>query len=83
MTRLENRPAERNFMRVLASWGIFLALSLSAHIAGFALLAGATSTPARAQTAASNLDDLLYLRQVDMAVTQADVFDYFRNQPQP
>src|SRR6516162_11609285 len=28
--------------------------------------------------AASNLDDLLYLRQVDVAVTQADVFDYFR-----
>jgi TRAP-type uncharacterized transport system substrate-binding protein len=30
--------------------------------------------------AASNLDDLLYLRQVDVAVTQADVFDYFRTQ---
>jgi TRAP transporter TAXI family solute receptor len=30
--------------------------------------------------AAPNLDDLLYLRQVDVAVTQADVFDYFRNQ---
>jgi TRAP transporter TAXI family solute receptor len=30
--------------------------------------------------AASNMDDLLYLRQVDVAVTQADVFDYFRNQ---
>jgi TRAP-type uncharacterized transport system substrate-binding protein len=30
--------------------------------------------------AASNLDDLLYLRQVDLAITQADVFDYFRNQ---
>jgi TRAP transporter TAXI family solute receptor len=30
--------------------------------------------------AASNLDDLLYLRQVDVAITQADVFDYFRNQ---
>src|SRR6476661_568944 len=30
--------------------------------------------------AASNLDDLLYLRQVDIAVTQADVFDYFRTQ---
>jgi TRAP-type uncharacterized transport system substrate-binding protein len=28
--------------------------------------------------AASNLDDLLYLRGVDVAVTQADVFDYFR-----
>ena len=28
--------------------------------------------------AASNLDDLLYLRQVDVAVTQADVFDFFR-----
>ena len=127
-------------MRILASWGIFLTLSLLAHIAGFGLLAGATSTPARAQTiprsleqggsdtaqtdrrnswtvgiaggqlsgtymtfanelaevlddgdnlrvipivtygAASNLDDLLYLRQVDIAVTQADVFDYFRKQ---
>jgi uncharacterized protein len=29
--------------------------------------------------AASNLDDLLYLRNIDIAVTQADVFDYFRN----
>jgi TRAP-type uncharacterized transport system substrate-binding protein len=28
--------------------------------------------------AASNLDDLLYLHQVDVAITQADVFDYFR-----
>src|SRR5262245_3977277 len=28
--------------------------------------------------AASNLDDLLYLRGVDIAVTQADVFEYFR-----
>lgn len=28
--------------------------------------------------AASNLDDLLYLRGVDIAVTQSDVFDYFR-----
>ena len=30
--------------------------------------------------AASNLDDLLYLRNIDVAVTQADVFDYFRTQ---
>src|SRR5215475_4841000 len=30
--------------------------------------------------AASNLDDLLYLRNVDVAVTKADVFEYFRNQ---
>jgi uncharacterized protein len=30
--------------------------------------------------AASNLDDLLYLQQVDLAVTQSDVFDYFRTQ---
>src|SRR5882762_8596609 len=30
--------------------------------------------------AASNLDDLLYLRQVDVAVTQSDVFEYFRGQ---
>jgi TRAP-type uncharacterized transport system substrate-binding protein len=30
--------------------------------------------------ATSNLDDLLYLRGVDVAITQADVFDYFRNQ---
>ncbi len=28
--------------------------------------------------AASNLDDLLYLRQVDVAVTQSDVFEYFK-----
>ena len=30
--------------------------------------------------AASNLDDLLYLKGVDVAVTQADVFEYFRTQ---
>src|ERR1700704_66304 len=30
--------------------------------------------------AASNLEDLLYLRNVDVAVTQADVFEYFRTQ---
>jgi molybdopterin converting factor small subunit len=29
--------------------------------------------------AASNLDDLLYLRGVDLAVTQSDVFEYFRS----
>jgi TRAP-type uncharacterized transport system substrate-binding protein len=28
--------------------------------------------------AAQNLDDLLYLRGVDMAITQSDVFEYFR-----
>src|SRR6202035_4833557 len=28
--------------------------------------------------AAANLDDLLYLSNLDVAVTQADVFDYFR-----
>lgn len=30
--------------------------------------------------AASNLDDLLYLRGVDAAVTQSDVFEYFRKE---
>jgi TRAP-type uncharacterized transport system substrate-binding protein len=30
--------------------------------------------------AASNMDDLLYLKQVDVAVTQSDVFEYFRTQ---
>jgi TRAP-type uncharacterized transport system substrate-binding protein len=30
--------------------------------------------------AASNLDDLLYLRGVDVAMTQADVFEYFRTE---
>lgn len=30
--------------------------------------------------AASNLDDLLYLRGVDVAITQADVFEYFRTE---
>jgi TRAP-type uncharacterized transport system substrate-binding protein len=30
--------------------------------------------------AASNLDDLLYLQGVDVAITQSDVFEYFRNQ---
>jgi TRAP transporter TAXI family solute receptor len=29
--------------------------------------------------AASNLDDLLYLHGVDVAITQSDVFEYFRN----
>src|SRR4051794_15661157 len=28
---------------------------------------------------ASNLSDLLYLHGVDVAITQADVFEYFRN----
>jgi TRAP transporter TAXI family solute receptor len=30
--------------------------------------------------AASNLDDLLYLRQVDLVVTQSDILEYFRTQ---
>src|SRR4029077_9606458 len=30
--------------------------------------------------AASNLDDLLYLRGVDVAITQSDVFEYYRTQ---
>jgi TRAP-type uncharacterized transport system substrate-binding protein len=30
--------------------------------------------------AASNLEDLLYLRGVDVAITQSDVFEYFRTQ---
>ncbi|HEV7820401.1 MAG TPA: hypothetical protein VGO84_04420, partial [Burkholderiales bacterium] len=30
--------------------------------------------------AASNLEDLIYLRGVDVAVTQSDVFEYFRTQ---
>jgi hypothetical protein len=30
--------------------------------------------------AAGNLDDLLYLRGVDVAITQSDVFEYFRTQ---
>lgn len=30
--------------------------------------------------AASNLEDLLYLRGVDIAVTQADVFEFFKNE---
>ena len=30
--------------------------------------------------AASNLDDLLYLRGIDIAVTQSDVFEYFRTE---
>ncbi len=30
--------------------------------------------------AASNLDDLLYLRGVDAAITQSDVFEYFRTE---
>jgi TRAP-type uncharacterized transport system substrate-binding protein len=30
--------------------------------------------------AASNMDDLLYLKNVDVAVTQSDVFEYFKTQ---
>jgi TRAP transporter TAXI family solute receptor len=30
--------------------------------------------------AASNLDDLLYLRHVDLVITQSDIFEYFRTQ---
>ena len=30
--------------------------------------------------AASNLEDLMYLRGVDLAVTQSDVFEYFRTE---
>src|SRR5262250_3148596 len=30
--------------------------------------------------AAQNLDDLLYLRGIDVAITQSDVFEYFRTQ---
>src|ERR1700704_2362852 len=30
--------------------------------------------------AAANLDDLLYLRGVDVAITQSDVFEYFRTE---
>jgi TRAP-type uncharacterized transport system substrate-binding protein len=30
--------------------------------------------------AASNLDDLLYLRHVDLVMTQSDIFEYFRTQ---
>jgi TRAP-type uncharacterized transport system substrate-binding protein len=33
--------------------------------------------------AASNLEDLLYLRGVDVAITQSDVFEYFRTTPSP
>jgi TRAP-type uncharacterized transport system substrate-binding protein len=127
-------------MRVLASWGVYLALSLFPHVVGFGLLASVLHAPANAQAvpksleeggsdaalryrknngtvgvaggqlsgtymtfanelaevlddgdnlrvipivtygAASNMDDLLYLRQIDVAVTQADVFEYFRTQ---
>jgi TRAP transporter TAXI family solute receptor len=127
-------------MRVPASWGMYLALSLLAHIFGFGSLGSVLLAPAQAQTvpkslevggsdaaqrnrknswtvgvaggqlsgtymtfanelaevlddgdnlrvipivtygAASNMDDLLYLRQIDVAVTQADVFEYFRTQ---
>jgi len=36
--------------------------------------------PIVSRGAASNLDDLLYLRGVDVAITQSDVFEYFRTQ---
>jgi TRAP-type uncharacterized transport system substrate-binding protein len=37
-------------------------------------------TPIVTYGAASNLEDLLYLRGVDVAMTQSDVFEYFRTQ---
>jgi hypothetical protein len=43
-------------MRVLATWSISLALFLLAHVAGFELFPGATSTPARAQTIPKSLE---------------------------
>src|ERR1700730_850237 len=36
--------------------------------------------PFISQGSASNLEDLLYLRGVDVAVTQSDVFEFFRTQ---
>jgi TRAP-type uncharacterized transport system substrate-binding protein len=36
--------------------------------------------PMVTNSAASNLDDLLYLRGVDVAITQSDVFEYFKTQ---
>jgi uncharacterized protein len=36
--------------------------------------------PIVSRGAASNLEDLLYLRGIDVAVTQSDVFEYFRTQ---
>jgi uncharacterized protein len=36
--------------------------------------------PVVTRGAASNLEDLLYLRGIDVAVTQSDVFEYFRTQ---
>jgi len=36
--------------------------------------------PMVSYVAASNLDDLIYLRGVDLAVTQSDVFEYFRTE---
>jgi TRAP-type uncharacterized transport system substrate-binding protein len=36
--------------------------------------------PIVSRGAASNLEDLLYVRGVDVAVTQSDVFEFFRNQ---
>jgi TRAP transporter TAXI family solute receptor len=127
-------------MRVLASWGMCLVVSLLTHVFGVGSIGIALLATAQAQTvpksleeggtdaamrakknqwtvgvaggqlsgtymtfanelaqvlddgdnlrvvpivtygAASNLDDLLYLRQVDVAVTQSDVFEYFRGQ---
>src|SRR6267143_5095878 len=36
--------------------------------------------PVISRGAAGNLEDLLYLRGIDVAFTQADVFEYFRTQ---
>jgi uncharacterized protein len=38
--------------------------------------------PIVSRGSASNLEDLLYLRGIDVAVTQSDVFEYFRTQRQ-
>jgi hypothetical protein len=39
--------------------------------------------PMISRGAAANLEDLLYLRGVDIAFTQADVFEYFRTSARP
>src|SRR5215204_7686830 len=36
--------------------------------------------PIATHGAASNLDDLLYLRNIDLVMTQSDIFEYFRTQ---
>src|SRR6266508_3333053 len=76
-------------MRVLASWGVCLVVSLLAHSFGFGSLGIGLLATAQAQSVPKSLeeggtDNAMRSKKnswtVDVAGTQADVFEYFRTQ---